>query len=174
MAISTKPEISTKEKISLLREKHQPVFDALDVPNALFFPKMAYRPYGKDELFVSFFVNELKREGDIYTEFVSRDYVSEDANRTLWVWRYNPHWEMEYEATEANDLGNVRYLVPVSELIKVNMPEKKMTPSPFKEFGEDLIDDATIDDMTIRDLATIMTGRPLSKKAWLNHLIAGK
>lgn len=174
MSISTKAELTSKEKIALLREKHQPIFDALEMPNALFYPKMAYRPYGKDELYVSFFVNELKREADIYTEFVSRDYVSEDSNRTLWMWRYNPHWEEEYESTEPNDLGNVRYLVPVSELIKVNMPKEKMTSSPFESFGQDLIDDAPIDEMTIRDFATIMTGRPLSTKSWLNNLISGK
>ena len=135
---------------------------------------MAYRQYGKDELYVSFFVNELKREADIYTEFVSRDYVSEDSNRTLWMWRYNPHWEEEYETTEPNDLGHVRYLVPVSELIKVNLPKEKMPVDPFLSFGENLMDDASIDEMTIRDFATIMTGRPLSTKSWLNNLISGK
>jgi hypothetical protein len=174
MSISTKTEMTSKEKIALLREKHQFVFDALDIPNALFYPKMAYRPYGKDELYVSFFANELKREGDIYTEFVSRDYVSEDSNRTLWMWRYNPHWEEEYETTEPNDLGHVRYLVPVSELIKVNIPKEKITPDPFESFGQELMDDAPIDEMTIRDFATIMTGRPLSSKSWLNNLISGK
>ena len=174
MSISTKTEMTSKEKIAVLREKHQFTFDALDIPSALFYPKMAYRPYGKDELYVSFFVNELKREADIYTEFVSRDYVSEDSNRTLWMWRYNPHWEEEYETTEPNDLGHVRYLVPVSELIKVNMPKEKLPPDPFKSFGQDLMDDASIDEMTIRDFATIMTGRPLSTKSWLNNLISGK
>lgn len=174
MSISTKTEMTSKEKIAVLREKHQFTFDALEIPNALFYPKMAYRPYGKDELYVSFFANELKREGDIYTEFVSRDYISEDSNRTLWMWRYNPHWEEEYETTEPNDLGHVRYLVPVSELIKVNLPKEKMPADPFLSFGENLMDDAPIDEMTIRDFATIMTGRPLSTKSWLNNLISGK
>jgi hypothetical protein len=174
MSISTKTEMTSKEKIAVLREKHQFTFDALDIPNALFYPKMAYRPHGKDELYVSFFANELKREADIYTEFVSRDYVSEDSNRTLWMWRYNPHWEEEYETTEPNDLGHVRYLVPVSELIKVNLPKEKMPTDPFLSFGENLMDDASIDEMTIRDFATIMTGRPLSTKSWLNNLISGK
>lgn len=172
--ISVKTEMSTKEKIALLREKHQPIFDALDIPHALFYPKMAYRPYGKDELFISFFINELKREGDIYTEFVSRDYVSEDSNRTLWLWRYNPHWEEEYEATEPGELGNIRYLVPVSELIKVSMPKEKMPADPFESFGQNLIDDAPMSDMTIRDFATIMTGKPLSTKPWLNKIICEK
>jgi len=174
MGISTKTELSTKEKIAVLREKHQFIFDTLDIPNALFYPKMAYRPHGKDELYVSFFANELKREGDIYTVFVSRDYMSEDSNRTLWMWRYNPHWEEEYETTEPNDLGHVRYLVPVSELIKVNLPKEKIPANPFDAFEDEFIDDASISDMTIRDFATIMLGKPLSHKTWLNKLITDK
>jgi hypothetical protein len=175
MAINTKSELSSKEKIANLREKHQAIFDAVNLPNALFFPKMAYRPSGKDELYISFFASELKREGDIYTEFVGRDYVPEDGNRTLWMWRYNPHWDEEYETTEPNDVGHVRYLVPVSELVKVNMPAKAMTPDPFKavvsEFFED---DAPVSEMTIRDFAAIMSGKPISTKSWLNNLITGK
>ncbi len=174
MSISTKGELTIKEKIAVLREKHQFIFDSLGMPGALFFPKMAYRPRGKDELYVSFFASEFKREGDIYTEFVSRDFMSEDSNRTLWMWRYNPHWEEEYDTTEPNELGHVRYLVPVSELIKVNLPKEKIPVNPFDSFGDDLIDDASISDMTIRDFATIMTGRPLSTKSWLNNLISGK
>ena len=174
MSISTKGELTIKEKIAVLREKHQFIFDSIGMPGALFFPKMAYRPRGKDELYVSFFASEFKREGDVYTEFVSRDFMSEDSNRTLWMWRYNPHWEEEYDTTEPNELGHVRYLVPVSELIKVNLPKDKIPVNPFDSFGDDLIDDASISDMTIRDFATIMTGRPLSSKSWLNNLISGK
>lgn len=175
MAISTKSEMSSKEKIALLREKHQAIFDALNLSNPLFFPKMAYRPSGKDELYISFFASELKREGDIFTEFVGRDYVPEDGNRTLWMWRYNPHWDEEYETTEPNDVGHVRYLVPVSELVKVNMPAAAVTPDPFKSVMGDLIDeDVPLSEMTIRDFAAIMTGRPLSNKSWLNNLITSK
>jgi hypothetical protein len=175
MSISTKGEqLSIRDKIAILREKHQYIFDSLGIPGALFFPKMAYRPRGKDDLYISFFASEFKREADIYTEFVSRDFMSEDSNRTLWMWRYNPHWEEEYETTEPNELGHVRYLIPVSELIKVSLPKEKMPVDPFDAFGDELTDDASISDMTIRDFATIMTGRPLSTKAWLNNLISGK
>jgi len=167
MGISTKTELSTKEKIAVLREKHQFIFDTLDIPNALFYPKMAYRPHGKDELYVSFFANELKREGDIYTEFVSRDYMSEDSNRTLWMWRYNPHWEEEYETTEPTD-GKPKY----GSIL--NLPKEKIPADPFKAFGDDLIDDVSLSDMTIRDFAAIMLGRPLSHKTWLNKLITDK
>lgn len=174
MTISTKTEMTSKEKIALLREKHQFIFDSINIPNALFFPKMAYRPRGKDELYVSFFGSEFKREADIYTEFVSRDFMSEDSNRTLWMWRYNPHWEEEYDTTEPNELGHVRYLLPVSELVKVSIPKEKISVNPFESFAQDLIEDASLDDMTIRDFATIMTGKPLSAKAWLNKIITEK
>ena len=175
MSISTKGEpMSIRDKVANLREKHQFIFETLGMPGALFFPKMAYRPRGKDELYVGFFASEFKREADVYTEFVSSEYYPEDANRTLWMWRYNPHWEEEYDTTEPNNLGHVRYLVPVSELTKVSLPKEKMPVDPFESFGQDLTDDAPISEMTIRDFATIMTGRALSSKPWLNNIITGK
>lgn len=169
--ISTKQSqpLSTKEKIAFLREKHQLAFDRLGVPNALFFPKMAYKPSGKDEIYISFFVSELKRAEDIYTEAVSRDYVSESDNRELWLWRYNPHWESEYEATEPNDVGHVRYLVPVSELIKV--PDQPAVADKFASLEETLTDDLPFTEMTIRDFAAIMTKQPVSNKEWINKII---
>ena len=57
--------------------------------NALYIPKMAYRPNGKDDLYVSFFPSELEKAEDIYTEFVSIDYVSEDPKRTLYLHKHN-------------------------------------------------------------------------------------
>lgn len=174
MAIGTKKELTSKEKVAVLREKHQPVFDAIGVPNAYFYPKIAYRPSGKDELYVSFFPSELSREANVYTEFVSRDYISEDSNRTLWMWRYNPHWEEEYEATPPNEVGHVRFLVPVSELIKITMPKEKEAAPSFDLFESGIIADCPISEMTVRDFATIMTGKPLSTKQWLNELITNK
>ena len=157
------------KRISELREHHQPVFDALDATNALFFPKMAYRPKDKNELYLSFFPSELKRGYDIYTEFVSREYEPEDQERTLWKWRFNPHWEEEYEATK--DL-QPRYLIPVSELIKVNAPKKPVaTQADFFEGGFDGLDDSPISELTIRDLAAILLREPVSKKTWLNDLV---
>ena len=66
MSISTteKPE-DKREKLKRLREFHQPVLNELGVPDAVFFPKMAYRPYGKTELHIAFFASE-KNE---YNEF---------------------------------------------------------------------------------------------------------
>ena len=85
-----------KEKVAKLREEHEDYFQTEGKLNALYIPKMAYRPSGKDDLYVSFFPSELGNEQDIYTEFVSIDYDSEDPKRTLYLHKNNPHWKEEY------------------------------------------------------------------------------
>tara|TARA_R110000796_G_scaffold147660_5_gene264418 strand:+ start:373 stop:906 length:534 start_codon:yes stop_codon:yes gene_type:complete len=108
-----------KQRVSTLREEHEAYFIKKSTPNALYIPKMAYRPSGKDELHVSFFPSELEKEHDIYTEFVSIDYVSEDPKRTLYLIKYNPHWKSEFELVTSNS-GFVRHFIPVSELKVIN------------------------------------------------------
>ena len=80
---------------------------------------MAYRPAGKDDLHVTFFPSELENNMDIYTEFVSIEYKSEDPKRTLYLLKYNPHWKEEYEMITSNS-GFQRHMVPVSELKAIN------------------------------------------------------
>tara|TARA_R100000278_G_scaffold122653_1_gene109395 strand:- start:1835 stop:2242 length:408 start_codon:yes stop_codon:yes gene_type:complete len=80
---------------------------------------MAYRPTGKDDLHVSFFPSELEKNEDIYTEFVSIDYESEDPKRTLYLHKYNPHWKDEYEMITSSS-GFQRHIIPVSELKVIN------------------------------------------------------
>jgi len=104
-----------KKRVLQLREMHEDYFQTEGNINAAYIPKMAYRPSGKDELHVSFFPSELERNKDIYTEFVSIEYESEDPKRTLYLHRYNPHWKEEYELVESNS-GFQRHLIPVSEL----------------------------------------------------------
>ena len=104
-----------KEKVAKLREEHQDYFDTSNLKNALYIPKMAYRPSGKDDLHVSFFPSELEKESDIYTEFVSIDYDSEDPKRTLYLLKYNPHWKEEYEMITSNS-GFQRHMIPANEL----------------------------------------------------------
>ena len=82
-----------KQKVNKLKEEHEDYFQTSGNLNALYIPKMAYRPKGKDELHVSFFPSELEKDKDIYTEFVSIDYDSEDPKRTLYLHRANPHWK---------------------------------------------------------------------------------
>lgn len=164
---------SYMEETEKLRADHQSYFDAEGKPHALFYPKMAYIPKGKDELYVSFWPSELKKELDIYTEFVSRDTVPEDPNRSLWKYIYNPHWESEYEAVESPVGSNkYRYLVPVSELIKINkdIVSQRSAASMLHTYLTD--EDMLVTELTVRDLLSIMTMKELSNKPWLNELIS--
>ena len=104
-----------KEKVAKLREEHEDYFQKSGNIDALYIPKMAYRPSGKDELYVSFFPSELEKGRDIYTEFVSINYESEDPKRTLYLHKYNAHWKEEYELVTSNS-GFERHMVPVNEL----------------------------------------------------------
>ena len=108
-----------KTKVAKLREEHEDYFQTEGKINALYIPKMAYRPTGKDDLHVSFFPSELEKSEDIYTEFVSIDYESEDPKRTLYLHRYNPHWKDEYEMITSSS-GFQRHIIPVSELKVIN------------------------------------------------------
>jgi len=158
-----------KMKVAALREKHQPVFDALNVSDAIFHPKLAYRPSDKDEYYMAFFPSEFRKCEDIYTEFVSAKCDSEDETRTLWKWRFNPHWEEEYEYIDA---APARYLVPVSELVKVNSPVTQKISHQLSI--DDMMvtnEDGPITDLTIRDLIAILHRTPVSNKTWLNNLI---
>lgn len=155
-----------KERIANLREHHQPLFDKLNIPDALFFPKMAYFPKTKNEKVISFFPSELRKGYDIYTEFVSREFEADGQERTLWKLRFNPHWETEFEAT--TDL-QPRYLVPVSELVKVSAPvESAQTAFDFDSFVND---DTALSECTLKDIAAILLRAPVSNKPWLNKII---
>ena len=108
-----------KKKVEKLKELHEDYFQSIGDIESLYIPKMAYRPAGKDDLHISFFPSELKKEKDIYTEFIDIDYNSEDLKRTLYLLKYNPHWEKEYEINTSNS-GFERHFIPVKELIIIN------------------------------------------------------
>jgi len=108
-----------KAKVKELRKEHENYFEKSNNTNALYIPKMAYRPSGKDELHVSFFPSELQKGRDIYTEFVSIEYDSEDPKRTLYLFKHNVKWAEEYE-TVTSSSGFERHIVPVSELKVIN------------------------------------------------------
>ena len=132
-----------KQKVAKLKEEHQDYFDIHSNNNVLYIPKMAYRPSGKDDLHVSFFPSELEKEEDIYTEFVSIDYDSEDPKRTLYLCKYNPHWKEEYELITSNS-GFQRHLIPVSELKVVNDVTDR-TPLPLNS-GDPEVEQKAFED----------------------------
>lgn len=124
-----------KTKVLELREQHLHYFETNDLTNVAYIPKMAYRPSGKDELHVSFFPSELERNKDIYTEFVSISYESEDPKRTLYLHKYNPHWKSEYEMIESNS-GFQRHIIPVSELKVVSDVTDSLKKNPILSLDE--------------------------------------
>jgi hypothetical protein len=165
-----KPE-DKKIKVANLRKLHQSTFESLGIPEALFIPKCAYRPTGKDELYISFFPSELQRGQDIYTEFVSFAYDSEDPNRVLYKCRFNPQFEHEYERTETK-AGSPMYLVPTAELLPVHRVDTSREIK--REDFSGLMDpdkDAPLDQITIRDIVAIVYQKPYSNKEWLNKII---
>ena len=108
-----------KAKVKELYEEHADYFATNKIDKPAYIPKMAYRPNGKDELHVTFFPSELENNMDIYTEFVSIQYDSEDPKRTLYLLKYNPHWKEEYELITSNS-GFQRHMVPAGELKPIN------------------------------------------------------
>ena len=146
-----------KQKVAKLREEHEDYFQTMGIINALYIPKMAYRPSGKDDLHVSFFPSELEKGKDIYTEFVSIQYESEDPKRTLYLVKHNPHWKEEYELITSNS-GFERHLIPVSELKAINDVTSRGQKFTTKDIKEDFDKIKLPDPETGRDMLDVLKG----------------
>ena len=176
MSLSTKDKATAlqdkKQKIKLLRDFHQETLNSLGVPNAVFIPKMAYKPHGKTEKHIGFFPSEIKGE-DIYVEFTSKELEPEDPERKLYKWRFNPHYDAEYDRTEVTEqMPQFRYLIPVEELLIIPPVKRSRKPAVFDlpEADKDL----PMDQMTLRDYAAIHLKKAVSFKPWLNEIISKK
>ena len=174
-------QVDRREKLAKMREYHQAYFNAAGVPKAYFYPKLAYRPEGKDELYLGFFPSEMEKATDVYIEFASSRFDPEDPERNLYVWKYNPHYEEEYEKTEPGSNGAWRYLIPVAELRKIDKSEllsQTETEVETKTIADVVVNigdpelDCPINAMTVRDLAAILLRRPVSQKKWLNDIVS--
>ena len=73
-----------REKIRKLKEFHQETFNAIGIQDAIFVPKMAYRPIGKSEICISFFASEINKGEDVFVEFCSKENIPEDPERKLY------------------------------------------------------------------------------------------
>ena len=180
--LSTKDEKSVTEKkkeiLAEMKRFHQPTFDSLKIANPFFICKLAYKAPGKEEQVVALFLSEINKGVDVYMEFGDSMYAPQDPERRLYLYRYNPHFETEYEMV--NSGGIVRYLVPVSDLVHVknNPPEdvavNVATPelqNAFSSSAAAIDDDLPLKDATVRDLLAVLHGKPVSKKDWLNQII---
>ena len=164
-----------KKRIQDLYEFQMEKFMQEGVSEPLFIPKMAYKPSTKDEKHITFFASELERAEyydvpkNVYTEFISSEYIPEDAKRTLYKWVFNPHWRTEYDVIEATESIQERYMIPVAELrIVQQAAAQKEIKLPALDLGPT---DEPFNMLTIRDLAAIMLKKPVSNKQWLNEII---
>jgi len=151
-----------KTKVLELRKEHEDYFQTMGNINALYIPKMAYRPSGKDELHISFFPSELQKGREIYTEFVSIDYDSEDPKRTLYLLKHNAHWAEEYE-TVTSSSGFERHIVPVSELKVINDVTDRNTPIKEPELVKDPEKREIVDVLIGIERALLSINQKLSK-----------
>ena len=137
--------VERKKKIGELFVEHESYFKKERIQHPLYIPKMAYRPTGKDDLHISFFPSELQKNENIYTEFVSIEYDSEDTKRTLYFLKHNPHWATEYELITSNS-GFERYIVPAHEL-------KVVSDITLKENSNDVKLKADMKILTTKDIS---------------------
>jgi hypothetical protein len=153
--------LSKKEKIALLKKKHEPLFEKLGVADPVFIPKMV-----AGNNMVYFFPSELNHERDIYIEKVDRDYVSEDPDRILYKWTFKPNYASLYDTKELSGSRDDMYIVPFDEftaILEEDEADEFAIPNPDE--------DAPISELTIRDLTAILTGKPVSHKLWLNKIL---
>ena len=151
-----------KAKVLELRKEHEDYFQTFGNINALYIPKMAYRPHGKDELHVSFFPSELQKGKDVFTEFVSIEYDSEDPKRTLYLLRHNAHWAEEYEKVTSSS-GFERHIVPVSELKVINDVTDRSIPIKEPELVKDPEKREIVDVLIGIERALLSINQKLSK-----------
>ena len=151
-----------KAKVQELKKEHEDYFQTMGIINALYIPKMAYRPSGKDDLHVSFFPSELQKGKDIFTEFVSIDYDSEDPKRTLYLLKHNAHWSEEYEIVTSSS-GFERHIVPVSELKVINDVTDRSTPPVTKDLVPDPENREIVDVLIGIERALLSINQKLSK-----------
>ena len=151
-----------KAKVQELRKEHEDYFQTAGNINALYIPKMAYRPSGKDELHVSFFPSELQKGRDIFTEFVSIEYDSEDPKRTLYLLKHNAHWAEEYEVVTSSS-GFERHIVPVTELKVINDVTDRNSPIKETELVKDPEKREIVDVLIGIERALLSINQKLSK-----------
>lgn len=198
MSTTVDPIKEKRDRLAKLRLYHQPTFDRLKIMNPKFIPKLAYKPLGKTEEYISFFENEINHGADVYVEFADREFFLQNKNdRELYRLRYNPHYSTEYEKLAAIEEGKSdRYIIPIAELVLIQKdpivadtafeiseeatPVLKTKPvvvsQPEIDFPK-LIDpttDAAFELMTLRDYACIHLKKPVSNKPWLNQIIKQK
>jgi hypothetical protein len=172
--LDTNKVYDKRSKIQELKAFHDSLFEKENMAYPKFIPRLKYKHEGVE--IISFFENEINGGSDIYVEFCSRDYDPEDPERQLWKWIYNPEYKTEYKRSEPHaTTGDIRYLIPVDELINITKLHKNKIENEVKEEMKyelpDLESDIPFNAMTLRDYMAIQWKKPVSHKKWLNELV---
>lgn len=163
--------LTKAEKIDDLKKKHEDTFKKMGITDPLFIPKMFF---GEPKVFY-LFPSELKHGKDIFTESVSKEYESEDPSRTLYKWPFNPNFEKDYPKKPFGHQADFMCIIPFTELIAIEDHADDDIAEQFSLETEDVsMEDQPLSQMTIRDIAAIMTGKPVSCKKWLNQIVTNK
>lgn len=130
-----------REIVADLKLDHSNYFEKNDIENPIFIAKLAYRPKGKDELHIQLYPSELNRKAEQYIEFVNGECEPIDLKRTLYKYIYNPYFTEEYEMI-TDRYGDIKYLVPVSDLIPVSdITNDREISNKSDNFGEESVVD---------------------------------
>lgn len=166
MSLKTSKDDDRSLKMKTLKSFHQEALDQLGDPNGYLVGKIAYKPKGKNSLYVSLFYSEISRGDSVYIEFTDRDLNPENPDRCLYQYKYNPHFMEEYEKTD--DTSSARYLIPIEELILIRNYDAKPKNTNFVTLS---LKDIPMSDMSMQDYIAIHQWIPVSNKEWLNNLI---
>jgi hypothetical protein len=173
MGISTKNanvQLDKKQKVALMLDYHRAKIKKDGESDPLFSPKMFfYAPQVKGDRVIMVFQSEMENQKDLYFEVVTKEYEPIDP-RTLYKWKFNPHYKEEYVERTNSASGSKQYLIPESEIETLGEREL-FEDAEFEDEIPDPNQDMPMSNMSVRDFAAIMWKTPISKNKMINQLI---
>ncbi len=163
--------ITRKDKVANLRKHHEPLFEALKIPNAYFDSKARNAKLPGTIGAVGFFESQLKDSEDIYFEINDFSQKVIDPKRTLYKLKANPHFSSEPEKYQyiADTPAGPQYYVAMNHFEEVRYPGIKDPVIEVREITD--WGDIHLDNLTARDWACIHLKVPQSNHKWLDDLI---
>lgn len=136
--------MNREEKKREFFAQHNDTFRKLKLASPFFVVKTAFYKTGKYGRHIQLFEGELKRNEDIFIEFVDveRDEEGKETNylpmtpdRQLFKFKANPYFAEEYEVKE--NASYSAYTVPVNELVAIAEDGSEISYSLYEKRKED-------------------------------------
>lgn len=173
-----------KRKLDEILTHHADLIRDLGINTSDFNMKM---PFHDDmgNLVVGIFASEFRKSKGFYFEMIDNNLNPVNPRKVFRI-PPNPNYQEEYKM---NSKGS--YLVPMEEIREVNIPSVAISKfsaisnlsaakpaanykSSYAEIAHKapgLLEDVPYAEMTLRDYYAIVSGKPVSKRQWLNELI---